>query len=252
MASTNKTTHYDLSQYIATDKPTYLVDYNGDMTKIDSAIYETDSLSKVNESAIGTLSNLDTTVKSDLVSAINEVNTQVGLNTTAIGNNTTAIGNNTRAIGTLANLDTIDKSDLVDAINEIVSQFNIGNPVTYDNSINPYTCDNGTVSYGNFTLVSNPMGSMAKIYGAVVHTPSTTNSSEITIGNSSLRPSTDIIINNAGLGISFSESATYIADLKIKTNGDIVLLIPGRPLNSLYFVFQPFVYFIKDFGDTNQ
>ena len=35
MSSTNKTTNYKLSQYIGTDKPTYLGDYNGDMLKID-------------------------------------------------------------------------------------------------------------------------------------------------------------------------------------------------------------------------
>ena len=38
MSSTNKTTNYKLSQYIGTDKPTYLGDYNGDMNKIDAAI----------------------------------------------------------------------------------------------------------------------------------------------------------------------------------------------------------------------
>lgn len=36
MSSTNKTTNYNLSQYIGTDKPTYLGDYNGDMLKIDT------------------------------------------------------------------------------------------------------------------------------------------------------------------------------------------------------------------------
>lgn len=36
MSSTNKTTNYNLSQYIGTDKPTYLGDYNGDMLKIDN------------------------------------------------------------------------------------------------------------------------------------------------------------------------------------------------------------------------
>lgn len=36
MASTNKTTNYELSQYIGSDKPTYLGDYNGDMLKIDT------------------------------------------------------------------------------------------------------------------------------------------------------------------------------------------------------------------------
>lgn len=39
MSSTNKTTYYDLSQYVGTDKPTYLGDYNSDMSKIDDAIH---------------------------------------------------------------------------------------------------------------------------------------------------------------------------------------------------------------------
>ena len=40
MSSTNKTTHYELSQYVGTDKPTYLSDYNGDMLNIDTAIHD--------------------------------------------------------------------------------------------------------------------------------------------------------------------------------------------------------------------
>ena len=38
MSSTNKTTNYKLSQYIGTDKPTYLGDYNEDMLKIDKQL----------------------------------------------------------------------------------------------------------------------------------------------------------------------------------------------------------------------
>ena len=38
MSATNSTNTIGLSQYISTDKPTYLVDYNGDMLKIDGAI----------------------------------------------------------------------------------------------------------------------------------------------------------------------------------------------------------------------
>lgn len=38
MSSTNKTANYNLSQYIGTDKPTYLGDYNSDMSKIDAQL----------------------------------------------------------------------------------------------------------------------------------------------------------------------------------------------------------------------
>ena len=39
MSSTNKTTYYKLNQYIGTDKPTFLGDYNADMSKIDAGIH---------------------------------------------------------------------------------------------------------------------------------------------------------------------------------------------------------------------
>lgn len=39
MSSTNKTTYYELSQYVGSDKPTYLGDYNSDMLKIDTGLH---------------------------------------------------------------------------------------------------------------------------------------------------------------------------------------------------------------------
>lgn len=39
MASSNKTQHYDLSQFVPLDKPAWLGDYNSDMQKIDAGIY---------------------------------------------------------------------------------------------------------------------------------------------------------------------------------------------------------------------
>lgn len=39
MTATNHTEHYGLSQYVQDDHPTYAGDYNGDMSKIDAAIY---------------------------------------------------------------------------------------------------------------------------------------------------------------------------------------------------------------------
>lgn len=38
MAHTNATANYDLSQFLGNDKPAWLVDYNGDMLKIDTAL----------------------------------------------------------------------------------------------------------------------------------------------------------------------------------------------------------------------
>jgi hypothetical protein len=38
MTATNHTENYNLSQFAGTDRPTWLVDYNGDMAKIDAQL----------------------------------------------------------------------------------------------------------------------------------------------------------------------------------------------------------------------
>lgn len=38
MPATNKTTNYELSQFVGTDRPTWLGDYNSDMSKIDKQL----------------------------------------------------------------------------------------------------------------------------------------------------------------------------------------------------------------------
>lgn len=53
MSSTNKTTNYKLSQYIGTDKPTYLGDYNADMVKIDTQLKANENSASNAASAAG-------------------------------------------------------------------------------------------------------------------------------------------------------------------------------------------------------
>lgn len=143
MASTNQTTHYGLSQYVGSDKPTYLVDYNQDMSKIDGGIYDAKSLADTNKDSIGTLSNLTTTNKNNLVSAINEVNSSAGgvgnledLTTTAKTSAVAAINEvNSKAntIGALTDLITTAKTSVVAAINELDSD--IGSLAGLDTTI---------------------------------------------------------------------------------------------------------------------
>lgn len=67
MSSTNKTTYYDLSQYIGTDKPTYLGDYNSDMSKIDAGIHDAEdkatTASQSAGSAVARVGEVEKTVK---------------------------------------------------------------------------------------------------------------------------------------------------------------------------------------------
>ena len=89
MASTNKTTNYELSQFIGTDKPTFLGDYNGDMQKIDTAI----------AGVAATASGASSTAASALTEAQSASSTAASAATTAA----TADTNATAALTTAGN-----------------------------------------------------------------------------------------------------------------------------------------------------
>lgn len=87
MASTNKTTNLDLSQFVSTDRPDWLTDYNSDMEKIDAwaAMTESDistvtadaSSAKTTAGAASTAANQATTTAGNALSAINNTNTNI-------------------------------------------------------------------------------------------------------------------------------------------------------------------------------
>lgn len=101
MSSTNKTTNYKLSQYIGTDKPTYLGDYNGDMQKIDTQMKANANAASSAQSAAGSAQSKADGVAEDMVevkSDIEQLNTDVsGLQNSVQTANTTAGQANTAA-----------------------------------------------------------------------------------------------------------------------------------------------------------
>ena len=57
MASTNKTSNLELSQFIATDIPTWLVDYNGDMEKIDAGVANAQNQANTTAASVNGINN---------------------------------------------------------------------------------------------------------------------------------------------------------------------------------------------------
>lgn len=114
MASTNKTTHYELSQYVGSDKPTYLSDYNGDMLKIDTAINTAKTTADTAQTAATTAQTTAEGAQTTATTAVTNAATAQTAANTAITN-----------VGTLANLETAVKTSAVAAINEVVG--NVGN-----------------------------------------------------------------------------------------------------------------------------
>ena len=138
MSATNATTNYELPVFIATDKPAWLVDWNGAMNAIDSAIKEAKTAGDNAQSTANTNANniqtLDGTVTSQ---------------GTAIGNLQTAVSGNTGSINTINSLigngepTTTDKT-IIGAINEINAK--VGDvdaeDVDYDNTTSGLTATN--------------------------------------------------------------------------------------------------------------
>ena len=60
MTATNKTANYDLSQFVGTDRPTWLGDYNGDMAKIDAQLKQNaDDIASATAGGLTSVSHTD-------------------------------------------------------------------------------------------------------------------------------------------------------------------------------------------------
>lgn len=246
MASTNKTTNYELSQYVGTDKPTYLGDYNSDMLKIDTAIHNVSESAGSQQSEInvitgniGTLGNLTTDEKGSLVGAINEVDSHADTNATNIG--------------TLSNLETTNKTNVVNAINELKETINNFNLTNFHNvSTSEVTVIDGTLNSCSLSYATNSDGSLAKIYGYCNITSSGILSPKVSF-TTSLRPEEDITINGIVFNVEGKANGiTSYSDLKIKTTG----VVEFRIWNSFNFNnggfntnIVPCLLYIKNFGD---
>lgn len=143
MASTNKTTNFELPQWVSTDKPTFEGDLNSAFLTIDNTMESNKTTAETGNAnannaleKIGNLTLLETTVKDNLVNAINEIvsggttPSEIGdlqdLTTSAKNNLVSAINEvdastelNKNNIGTLSSLTTTAKNNLVGAINEV-------------------------------------------------------------------------------------------------------------------------------------
>lgn len=244
MSSTNKTTNYDLSQYIGSDKPTYLGDYNGDMLKIDAGMHTNAQANSSNTTKIGDLDNLTTNVKTNLVSAINEVDANSDTNSTNMGS--------------LSSLNTADKTTLVNAINEVLGDILNFNLTSYKEFLDSeVTMSNGTLTYQSMKLAKNSDGSLCKLYGSLRYSTSVDQSTAgvITITNTGLAPTNEFRVSGLGLflvtesGSIIQSGSTYA---QFKTNGDIEIGCPTLRATRTYNAYiWPCLLYVKDFGDTS-
>lgn len=234
MSSTNKTTNYELSQYVGSDKPTYLGDYNGDMLKIDTQM-------KANATAIQSASAGVETANTNASTALSKANEA---KTTADEAQTSA--NSASSLASTANV------NAQSALNQI-SNFNLSSIETITNITTTVGSIDSTGS--SIKVAKNTDGSIAKIYGTIKVTLNG-NTSPFTVSfPTSLRPSSNITFDNTVItrltDPSYNIRYMSVRSMSLDTNGVVTISHSGNSASMEDFIYLiPVLLFIKDFGDT--
>lgn len=241
MASTNKTTNYNLSQFIGSDKPAWLMDYNQDMTKIDNqmksnadGISVADGKADTNTTNIGTLANLNTQAKTDLVSSINEI-----YNTAGTANNTSIqASQNANAAKTEA-----------DALTRYLSITNTG-------GISP-SISGGTLStsLNDLYYALNADGTLGKIYGRLRFTVNTSGTITLTLPVPAITTEEAFTIAGACFYTKLNNNNNFTVinarDMTVNPNGNLTVTWSGFASGETVTIwFPPCLYFFTDFGDV--
>lgn len=231
MSSTNKTTNYELSQFIGADKPAWLSDYNTDMSKIDAGVHSAqttatgaDGKADTNATNIGTLSNLSTTAKTNLVAAINEVDTNAdAAQQSADTANTTASGAAT-------------------AVENLAKYLDLKNFNTLTISVS----GGATINVGdtNFHSAYNDGGTLGKIWGTIQLAKTNNQDTTVTLSDTGFRPTTAFTITDGILlEIYGNYSEMRTIDLTVNTDGTATCVVPGwtngqnvRVINQPYMI----------------
>lgn len=123
MSSTNKTTNLELSQFIGSDSPKWLTDYNADMEKIDAGYQTVKAQADATDLIVGghtsSISSIQATV-SEQGTAISSLRTDVTANSGSINTINSLIGNGEPT--------TTDKT-IIGAINELAAEITPGGSV---------------------------------------------------------------------------------------------------------------------------
>lgn len=190
MATTNHTPTIELSQYISTDKTSYLVNYNDDMLKIDSAIAaDRDDITTAQSTADTAEGKADTNklaidaVEAELNDPTTGLSVRVATNTGSINTINSLIGNGEPT--------TTDKT-IIGAINEINAKIPSGGvtaaDVSYDNTSSGLTADDVQEAIDELAAAIPSAGGVEVQSGtlSIGATSVTLNFSDVVIGATSL------------------------------------------------------------------
>lgn len=261
MSHTNSTANYNLPQFIGSDKPAWLGDINPAMSAIDTALKNASdnastasTASTANTTAIGDLSTLTTTSKTNLVGAINEIDSDLGTVTTQVGTNT----------GDISGLDT-RITNVSNDLNSFMLQFNLSD--VSDSSLTLSGLTN------NLHLAQNSTGTIFKLYGDLKMSNGTFTRTKVTGTADRYGIATGLFLNSAPSQAYYITGSVWCNNqntsnynnttdnrplgFDVGTDGQIFLWSYDNSSSSTTVAsghrctlwFPPCVYFNADFGD---
>ena len=214
MGYTNTTTHYSLPQYVATDKPKYLTDFNETMTAIDTQMY-------TNAQAAATADGKAVAAKDvadGAVSSIGTLNTQINGDATDPSDRGLAgdVSDNSGAINTINSLigngtPTTTDQTIIGAINELHAEIGGGSTpsipasdVPYDNTTSGLSATDAQAAIDEVVAALPTAGAVELQTGTLVagNTSVTLTFTEQTVGATSL---IDVYVED---GINYTAIAT--------------------------------------------
>lgn len=251
MSATNSTPNYGLPQYLPTDKPTYLGDFNKAMLDIDTNLKSVENKA---DSSEGSIETIQATANQALENANTAQQTAEEAETKATQAGTKADVAKTTADTALSTANTAKNTansalntanDAKTTADNVLANFNL-TPKTYT----PVAVSGCTISGSDkMTVAVNSDGSIAKIYGNIVIN-NTAQSKQIRITNTPLRPASEFTINPIGF-VSTANDVCYNIRGVVSTNGTITFNVFGASSGTSNIIIFPCLYFIKDFGDVN-
>lgn len=264
-ASTNKTTNYKLPQFVGTDKPTWLGDFNEAMADIDTAIHEnaTDikAIEVVAQNAstsasqasqdVATLTGRVNTLSSDVTSATQTSNNAQTTATSALNTANTANGK--------ADTNTTAITNLTDNVVNLKSYLTLSDTRKLTNPT--ITRGGGTIEAEDIRVALNSDGTAGKIYGRIA-IRGQNGYGIVKYTNTGIMGVTETFgISPAGVSYANPLSGGYEVDsaqifINPPATGETSASIEVRMGNwssgaSITFL-NPCIYFFKDFGDTQQ
>lgn len=271
MAHTNQTANYELSQFVANDKPTFLGDYNGDMAKIDAAIKAADNKAGAADTTAESAAALATSASTTATEAATDAATAAATATTALNtaNNATTTAQNASTAAQSASTTASAAATKADAAKTEAEAATaaVALKPSYSETfarmfgmtseaLAPVMETGYTITTNTLRMATNTDKSLAKFYGRLVVSLSAAASfsyakiAKIASGFPTHDSDYEIVGLENYAYVNSSWSVGRDSKLVVKANGDVELhcTVPaGATEISAYL--PPCLYVMEDFGD---